>query len=201
MSNSVASNYAAGGLYAADGRRKYINRVERLRFLKALEAMEPPQALFGLTLAWTGARVSEVLALTRASFQLECGVVAFATLKRRRYCVREVPIPPALMVALDREFTLAALRPPGADQERLWRWRRETGWRIIKRAMKAARVEGRCACPRGLRHGLGVGAIQAGVPLTLLQRWLGHARLSTTAIYTDAIGPEERAIAARFWRF
>ena len=26
-------------------------------------------------------------------------------------------------------------------------------------------------------------ALQAGVPVNLLQRWLGHARIGTTAIY------------------
>ncbi len=35
--------------------------------------------LFILTLIWTGARVSEVLALTPVSFQLESGVVAIDT--------------------------------------------------------------------------------------------------------------------------
>jgi integrase/recombinase XerD len=58
---------------------------------------------------------------------------------------------------------------------------------------------GRPACPRRLRHGFGVGTLQAGVPLNLLQRWLGHARISTSAIYADASGPEEQAFAARFW--
>jgi hypothetical protein len=28
---------------------------------------------------------------------------------------------------------------------------------------------------------------------------LGHARLSTTAIYADAVGDEEHHIAARIW--
>jgi site-specific recombinase XerD len=42
--------------------------------------------------------------------------------------------------------------------------------------------------------------LQAGVPLNLAQRWLGHARISTTAIYAAACGPEERALAVRFWR-
>jgi hypothetical protein len=28
----------------------------------------------------------------------------------------------------------------------------------------------------------------------------GHARLSTTAIYAAACGPEEREFAARYWR-
>jgi integrase/recombinase XerD len=58
---------------------------------------------------------------------------------------------------------------------------------------------GRAACPRGLRHGFGVGSLQSGVPLNLVQRWLGHARISTTAIYADASGPEELAFARHFW--
>ena len=35
------------------------------------------------------------------------------------------------------------------------------------------------------------------MPRNLVQRWLGHAQLSTTAIYADAVGEEERHIAAR----
>ena len=54
--------------------------------------------------------------------------------------------------------------------------------------------------PKGLRHAFGVGTVQAGVPLNLLKKWLGHARLSTTEIYADAVGAEEQAIAGRFWK-
>lgn len=60
-------------------------------------------------------------------------------------------------------------------------------------------VKGPQATPKGLRHGFGVAAIQAGIPLNLLQRWLGHAQLTTTAICANAVGPEERNIAARMW--
>ncbi len=60
-------------------------------------------------------------------------------------------------------------------------------------------VKGPQATPKGLRHGFGVAAIQAGISLNLLQRWLGHAQLTTTAIYANAVGPEERNIAARMW--
>jgi integrase len=122
-------------------------------------------------------------------------------LKRRRPAVREVPIPPELMRALDACFHLAeAQREEEAAGQRLWLFCRETGWRIVKGVMKRAGVHGHPACPRGLRHGFGVGTLQAGVPITLVQRWLGHARLSTTAIYAEASGPEEQALAERFWR-
>ena len=41
--------------------------------------------------------------------------------------------------------------------------------------------------------------IEKGIPLNLVQRWLGHAQLSTTAIYADAVDEEERNIAGRLW--
>ena len=39
----------------------------------------------------------------------------------------------------------------------------------------------------------------SGVPLNMLQKWLRHAQLSTTAIYADAVGKEEQDIARRMW--
>jgi len=33
----------------------------------------------------------------------------------------------------------------------------------------------------------------------MLQKWPGHAQISTAAIYADAVGKEEQAIAARMW--
>jgi len=53
--------------------------------------------------------------------------------------------------------------------------------------------------PRGLRHGFGISATVNGIPLHILQKWTGHAQISTTAIYADAVGKEEQDIAARMW--
>jgi site-specific recombinase XerD len=94
--------------------------------------------------------------------------------------------------ALQRDFD--------AGQRPLWCWHRVTAWRVVKEVMGDAGVVGRPACPRGFRHGFGVGALQAKVPLNLVQKWLGHSRIGTTAIYADACGPEERAFAAIFWK-
>jgi integrase/recombinase XerD len=190
----------AAALYATDGARKYLNAAERQRALAAMQKLAPDEALFAMTLAWTGARISEVLALTPASFQVELGVVAIVTLKRRRFCVREVPIPPGLMAALDRHFEITSRqRSSEAVSGRLWPYSRTTAWRLIKRVMEKAGVFGRQACPRGLRHAFGIGTMQAGVPINLTKEWLGHASMSTTAIYAAACGPEEIAFAERFW--
>lgn len=83
--------------------------------------------------------------------------------------------------------------------QRLWSWGRATGWRRVKEVMGAANIQGPQATPKGLRHGFGVAAVQASIPLNLVQKWLGHAQLSTTAIYADAVGAEEQGLAARMW--
>lgn len=42
-------------------------------------------------------------------------------------------------------------------------------------------------------------AIPIGVPLNLMQRWLGHASMTTTAVYLDTLGEEEREVVTRMW--
>ena len=74
-----------------------------------------------------------------------------------------------------------------------------TGWRRVMEVMERADVVGPHATPKGLRHGFGVAAVSVGIPLNLVQKWLGHAQLSTTAIYADAMGAEEHDIARRLW--
>jgi len=168
--------------------------------LAVMERLERERALFLLLLAWTGGRVSEVLDVRASSFQIDRNVMALRTLKRRKPHVREVPIAPGLMAAIDGHFGLSELQQNAETANtRLWPWSRVTAWRYVKRAMLEAGVAGRPACPRGLRHGFGVGTLQASVPLNMVQKWMGHARISTTAIYADASGDEEAAFAARFW--
>jgi site-specific recombinase XerD len=70
----------------------------------------------------------------------------------------------------------------------------------VKTVMIAAGISaGPHATPKGLRHGFGMHAIRSGVPLNLVQKWLGQASLATTSIYLQAVGAEEREFAARMW--
>jgi integrase len=83
--------------------------------------------------------------------------------------------------------------------ERLWPWSRMTGWRAVHAVMAAAGLDGPHASPKGLRLGLGVAAVSADIPLYLVRKCLGHAQLSATADYADAVGAEEKDVAKRMW--
>jgi site-specific recombinase XerD len=195
----VKSSLSSGSLYCADGQRKYIAPAERERFISAALAC-PRQELRSLclTLVYTGCRISEALALCAGSIETDDAFIAIRSLKKRSrtVIVREVPIPHSLVRTLTCVHRLGA----GDGHRRLWSWSRSRAWQLVKSVMVQAGItEGIHATPKGLRHGFGLHAIRSGVPLNLVQRWLGHARMETTAIYLQAMGPEEREIAQRMW--
>lgn len=187
-------------LHTPFGGRKYLNAAERRRFAAAAATMPPRAREFCLLLMWSGSRISEALAVTPLSIDRQAGTVALATLKRRRRLViRQVPLPRQLIDELAVVFDLPA-RERNADfaAARLWNWSRTTAWRRVKVVMRRANISGPSAMPKGLRHAFGVAAFQA-VPPHMVQRWLGHASLRTTAIYGDVSGREERLFAKRVW--
>jgi integrase/recombinase XerD len=172
------------------GRRKYVSGDERRRFLAAADALRPELRALSHTLTYTGCRISEALACGPHRLDLEEGAVVFQTLKRRRLCFRRVPIPePVIAMLLDLRVTAGLY----------WPMHRATAWRHIKHGMAVAGIEGPMATAKGLRHAFGIHAAAHGVPPSLIQRWMGHASLSTTTIYLDAVGEEEREFAQRMW--
>ncbi len=182
-------------LFDGAGQRKYLTPEERRAFLLAAESGPGAVQTFCWTLAYTGCRLSEALALTADRVDAESGFLVFESLKKRRSGVyRAVPAPPGLLCAMAEVHDLR-----GLGERRLWTWSRTTAWRRVREVMEAARLSGLYASPKGVRHGFGIKAVTSEVPLNMTQKWLGHARLSTTAIYTDAVGPEERLLAKRMW--
>lgn len=178
------------------GQRKYLTSEEIDAFIRQARNCRIEVRAFCWMMAYTGCRISEALAITRDSIDFETKHVIIKCLKKRgKRMFRAIPLPPALLKLLYKWFTTGQV-----GRDRLWPWSRMTGYRRICEVMDGARILGSYASPKGLRHGFGVRAIQASVPLTLVQRWLGHADIKTTAIYTSAMGPEERAIASRMWK-
>ena len=74
-----------------------------------------------------------------------------------------------------------------------------TAYRKIKAVMETAGIGGIKATPKGLRHAFGIAANQKGIQLNMVQKWLGHTDIKTTAIYSEAVGLEERNVAQRLW--
>lgn len=188
-------------VYDARGNRKYLTAAERRAFLAAASRLPPRARLFCALLAYTGARLSELVYLTVDRIDLDARVIVLESLKKRQRGVfRAVPVPLRVLRDLDKVFDIrAAQGRPGRHEETLWGFGRTTGWKVVKRAMDMAGVRGLPASPKGLRHAFAVSALQAGVPITLVCKWLGHARVETTAIYADVVGDEECSLARRLW--
>lgn len=189
----IAEQNKSWSLYDQSGHRKYLTAKERRAFMTA--AAERPADVHALCwlIAETGCRLTEALELTSDRIDPSRGVVIFESLKKRRKGIyRAVPVRKELIAALDGVAQ--------GDTSPLWSWCRMTAYRRITETMELAKVSGRHANARGLRHSFAIAALEAGVPLNLVQRWLGHADMATTAIYADAIGTEERKLASRLWK-
>lgn len=189
-------------LYDARGRRKYLVPKERSAFLKAAFEVGGTVWTFCAVLTFSGARISEVLALCPEQIDDGNGAINFETLKRRKKgVIRAVPVPRKLLDQLDatHHYRIAQLDPLRAG-ERLWPWSRTTAWRRVKEVMRQAGHPEYVSKPRALRHAFGAESTLNQVPLTLVKKWMGHAKLETTEIYTSLIGNEERALAQLTWR-
>ena len=177
------------------GSRKYLNANERRAFLQSISG--EPDALrraFCLTLFFSGCRISEALNLNAERVDLREKIVVFETLKRRGSgYFRAVPVPDMLAALL--KDLLGTTESAAA----VWNFSRATGYRLVKDYMAHAGITGGMASPKGLRHGFAVACLAQKIPLPTVQKWLGHARLETTAIYLAVSGEEERDLAARLW--
>jgi len=184
-------------LYDQQAERLYLNDAEFTLFLSAAERAPEHIRLFALTLAYTGIRLSEARQLRYDDFQVGSRVLSVMSLKKRRTgVVREVPVPHELIAALGHSRA--------SSEEFIWSFEnrpipRPTAYRWIKSLMIEANISGPKTCPRGLRHAYGVRAILSGVPLHMLQRWMGHASMETTAIYATVLGPDQLILADRMW--
>ncbi|HEY4940038.1 MAG TPA: tyrosine-type recombinase/integrase [Rhizomicrobium sp.] len=189
-------------LYDQLGNRKYLTASERHAFMDASRRASPEVETFCLTLAHTGARISEVLALIPARIDTSAQAIVIESLKKRmRGIYRAVPVPTELLARLEQVHSISKAQTESQlANRRIWKWGRTTAWLRVKEVMQDAGIGTAWSMPKALRHGFGViGVADAGVPLNMMQKWLGHARIETTAIYANAIGREERTIAKRMW--
>jgi integrase len=147
-----------------------------------------------LTATMAGLRQGELIALRRRDLkwlESKIGIRKNQTRKhgertpKSKASRRDVPLPDALAVVLDRLLKASKFQ---ADDALVF-GNPETGEPIspkaiderLKAAAKAAGI--RAISFHGLRHTFGTQCARAGVPMRTLQQWMGHARISTTEIY------------------
>lgn len=138
-------------------------------------------------LYFTGVRVEEVCGLRQASFQQsENGLVMIVEGKGRK--VRSVHLPdhlaeeikkyiqvlPSIFLFTTVRNCFGLYKPLGTTQV----------FRIIKKAAERARLSVKPS-PHWLRHTSATHAIEAGAPIHVVQRSLGHESISTTGKYLD----------------
>lgn len=195
-------------LYDLKGNRLYLNAEERAAFLAAARKKPARDRTLCETLHYTGCRPSELIEITPARIDLSSGTVTIRTLKKRKdrsgaqkTVYRAVPVPPDYLDTLNTAHGIReAQKSRKLAHLPIWRLSRVRVWQIVKGIMVEAEVpDAPHRSPKGLRHGFGINAVVNGIPLHMLQKWMGHAQLSTTTIYANAVGKEENDIAAQMW--
>ena len=143
----------------------------------------------------TGLRVSEALSLRRSDLRLNqhppvISVRPEAPGNKARKG-REVPIPADLVESLAdlASFHSKDRSRPMLDISRQW------VAESMKRAAAAAGIDPARAHPHALRHTYGRNCVLRGVPIPVLQQWLGHQSLADTQRYVELAGAHHEWVA------
>lgn len=158
---------------------------------RLLEAGGPTHALWLLMAADAGLRNAEIRSIT-PDHVLATGLIY---VRGKGGVERTVPCTPRLLVALRMEDLNRIQRRCADETPYIGVGGRALRYRFRKLARAAGvYLPGRCV--HTLRHSYATRMLNAGVPLQVLQRLLGHANVRTTSVYLHATG-EDLARAAR----
>ena len=128
-------------------------------------------------------------------------MIAITCLKKRNAVhIREVPVPQSFVQEL--QDWMVGAHPVDTSKihnHKLWAIDRITAWRWVKHVMSEANIHGQQATAKGLRHAFGINAVMSNIPLNVVQKWMGHSDMRTTAIYARVNGPEVLKLAERMW--
>ena len=136
----------------------------------------------------SGLRISEALALTVADLSLTSDRPTLIVRRGKGNKPRRVPVHPELRGALQQRIAYAKL----PQSRRLIEADPSTGWRWVQRAYGRAVLlgllpEGKALGTHTLRHSAARHWLMHGIPINVVSRWLGHARLQTTLIYLEVL--------------
>ena len=198
-------------LFSPEGDRLYLSASERAQFLLSAKEEERENRVFCSMLHYTGARPSEVLELTADRISLSENAIVFRSLKKRKTdnkgnvklpAYRSVPVPKRVIDEMDLVFNVRKVQKQGKEASSLlWPMSRATAWRMVKRVMLRANIDGKRSTSKGLRHGFGVAMLsgEKPLPINILRDLMGHNDTKITEIYLQAIGQEKRKLVMQAW--
>jgi integrase len=189
-------------------RRRKTVVLTREQLATLLQSLQEPVRMLAITVAMTGLRIGEVLALRWKNVDFEKSLIHVReavyegnlSSPKSKSSVRDVPIGPTLQQALlERRkaapadaFVFASRHGTPLDSHNLL-------GRVLKPACK--RVGLPSVSWHSFRHTHAILLSDLGESLKTAQAQLGHARLSTTAeIYTHAVPASQRAAVEKLER-
>ena len=189
------------------GERKYLDREERRAFLTATQQQEARKKYYCQLLYYTGCRLSEALAVTYNSFDFKRGYVMIRTLKQgsrdgkpvERY--RDNELPESFLNEIQGFYATVSgrRRHAVAAAEPLWSVSDRMARNYVADVMIAVVITGKKATSRGLGHSMGVMLAMEKVPVSVIQKVLGHASVKNTMIYLDILNDERRQLISQVW--
>jgi len=147
-----------------------------------------------LTLRYTGARLGEVLQIDDSvDVDFREAEIRIVNLKRhnpkRKGEKRQVPVPAELIAEIAKAWAeYPELRG------NLYKLDPSNFRKCFLERCREAGIPRELSHPHVLRHTRAIELLRAGVPVTVVQQLLGHAFLSTTAIYLRLSGQEIKQV-------
>jgi integrase/recombinase XerD len=136
----------------------------------------------------TGARVSEAIDLDLSALELEEHIVVITGKGDRQ---RLVPLGTKAISAIEAWLPdRLRLRRPGPHSEAVFlnlrggRLSRQSAFRMVRSQAARVGIPPESVSPHTLRHSAATHMVEAGADLRTVQELLGHARISTTQVYT-----------------
>ena len=147
-----------------------------------------------LMLRFTGARLGEVLSINDVvDVDYRNAEVRILNLKRhnpkKKGQYRQVPVPPQVVSEIAR-YLMEFPEMKG----KVFKLDPSNFRKCFLAKCKEANIARELSHPHVLRHTRAIELLRSGVPITAVQQLLGHASLTTTAVYLQLSGAEVKSI-------
>jgi integrase/recombinase XerD len=176
----------------------YLSQPELKRFFDAIDGKRD-RAMF-LTMYYHGLRASEIAMLRRDDLDLQAGTLRIQRAKRGKSGTQS-------LMPVETKALRSWLRSRKDASPALFPSREgnpistEMLNVLMRKYCAVAGIPRERAHPHALLHSCGYALVESGADLRTIQRWLGHAAISSTTIYTELSDPtRDRNVRAAFGR-